>query len=200
MFDNIRQDIRSQHGGWTAQGSWVLIVYRFGRWRYRVRPALLRKFLSLIYRISYKLIQIITGIELPCEAEIGKRFVIDHFGGIIISGYAKFGDDCRIRNGVVVGIRRMKSDKPRSWATTSTSAPVRRCWGRSSLAITSSLEPTPSSLPTSPRIHSRLEFRRKSDRGSDRHNARFSLARCRLCQHGGPESGCRVRKMSQLSQ
>jgi serine O-acetyltransferase len=33
--------------------------------------------------------------------------VIDHFGGIIISGYAKFGDNCRIRNGVVVGIRRV---------------------------------------------------------------------------------------------
>jgi serine O-acetyltransferase len=42
---------------------------------------------------------------LPCEAEIGRNFVIDHFGGIIISGYAKFGDNCRIRNGVVVGIR-----------------------------------------------------------------------------------------------
>jgi serine O-acetyltransferase len=33
--------------------------------------------------------------------------VIDHFGGIIISGYASFGDDCRIRNGVVVGLRRV---------------------------------------------------------------------------------------------
>jgi serine O-acetyltransferase len=108
MFDNIRQDVSAQNGGWTAQGSWVLVVYRFGRWRYRVRPALLRKFFSLIYKILYKFIQIITGVELPCEAEIGKHFVIDHFGGIIISGYAKFGDNCRIRNGVVVGIRRIE--------------------------------------------------------------------------------------------
>jgi serine O-acetyltransferase len=53
----------------------------------------------------YKGIQIITGIELPCEVEIGRNFVIDHFGGIIISGYAKFGDNCRIRNGVVVGLQ-----------------------------------------------------------------------------------------------
>jgi serine O-acetyltransferase len=106
MFDNIRQDMKAQSGGWTAQGFWALFVYRFGRWRYRVKPALLRKFFSLIYKILYKFIQVVTGIELPCEVEIGKNFVIDHFGGIIISGYAKFGDDCRIRNGVVVGIRR----------------------------------------------------------------------------------------------
>ena len=51
------------------------------------------------------IIQIITGIELPCEVEIGKNFVIDHFGGIVISGYAKFGDFCRIRNGVVIGLK-----------------------------------------------------------------------------------------------
>jgi serine O-acetyltransferase len=107
MFDNIRQDMKAQSGGWAAQGFWALVIYRFGRWRYRVRPTLLRKLFSLIYRIFYKFIQVITGIELPCEVEIGKNFVIDHFGGIIISGYAKFGDNCRIRNGVVVGIRKV---------------------------------------------------------------------------------------------
>ena len=56
----------------------------------------------------FKFIQIVTGIELPCEADVGGNFVIDHFGGIIISGYAKFGNDCRIRNGVVVGLRRIE--------------------------------------------------------------------------------------------
>jgi serine O-acetyltransferase len=56
--------------------------------------------------LLFKFVQIITGIELPCEVLIGRNFVIDHFGGIIISGYAQFGDNCRIRNGVVVGLRR----------------------------------------------------------------------------------------------
>jgi serine O-acetyltransferase len=105
MFANIRQDLKAH--GWGAQGFWVLVVYRFGRWRYGVRPAPLRMFFSLLYKISFKFIQIITGIELPCEVQIGRNFVIDHFGGIIISGYAKFGDNCRIRNGVVVGLRRV---------------------------------------------------------------------------------------------
>lgn len=107
MFENIRQDLKAHGGKWGAQGFWALVVYRFGRWRYGVRPSAVRKFLSLIYKILYKFVQIITGIELPCEAEIGRNFVIDHFGGIVISGYAKFGDNCRIRNGVVVGLKRV---------------------------------------------------------------------------------------------
>ena len=107
MFENIRGDLKAHEGDWSAQGFWALLVYRFGRWRYGVRPPLLRKLLSLIYKILFKSIQIVTGIQLPCEVPIGRNFVIDHFGGIVISGYAKFGDNCRIRSGVVVGIRRV---------------------------------------------------------------------------------------------
>ena len=107
MFENIRADLRSHAGDWGAQGFWVMVVYRFGRWRYRVRPTLLRKGLSLLYRVLYKSVQVLTGVELPCEVEVGRNFVIDHFGGIVISGYARFGDDCRIRTGVVVGLSRV---------------------------------------------------------------------------------------------
>ena len=84
-----------------------MVVYRFGRWRYTVRPSIVRKLFSFMYKVFFKLIQVIAGIELPCEVEIGRNFVIDHFGGIIISGYARFGDNCRIRSGVVVGLRRV---------------------------------------------------------------------------------------------
>ena len=107
MLDNIRQDLRAHQGDWSAQGFWALLVYRFGCWRYRVRPALLRKLFSLMYRFLYKGVQVITGIELPCEVPIGKNFVIEHSGGIVISGFARFGDNCRIRNGVVVGLSRV---------------------------------------------------------------------------------------------
>ena len=106
MFENIRDDLRAYGGRWSAQGFWVMIVYRFGRWRYGLRPGLLRKFCSMVYLVLYKFVQILTGIELPCEAEVGRNFVIDHFGGIVVSGFARFGDDCRIRNGVVVGLAR----------------------------------------------------------------------------------------------
>ena len=107
MFTNIRSDYQAHGCDWGAQGFWALVVYRFGRWRYTVRPAILRKLFSLVYKVLFKLIQIITGIELPCEVPIGKNFVIEHSGGIVVSGFAKFGDNCRIRNGVVIGLARV---------------------------------------------------------------------------------------------
>jgi serine O-acetyltransferase len=107
MFENIRQDLRAHQGDWGAQGFWALLTYRFGRWRYGVRPAVLRKLFSLLYRGLYKATQVTTGIELPCEVPIGKNFVIEHSGGIVVSGFASFGDNCRIRNGVVVGLSRV---------------------------------------------------------------------------------------------
>ena len=105
MFNNIRSDLMTYQYDWGAQGLWVMIVYRFGRWRYRFNNPLIKKPLSFIYKILYKFIQIVTGIEFPCEVEIGNNFIIDHFGGIVVSGYAKFGHNCRIRNGVVVGLK-----------------------------------------------------------------------------------------------
>lgn len=110
MFENIKHDLAAHGGRWSAQGFWALVVYRFGRWRYTIRARWLRKPFSLLYRFLFKLVQVLTGIELPAEVEIGRNFAIDHFGGIVISGYAKFGDNCRIRNGVVVGLA--KRDEP----------------------------------------------------------------------------------------
>ena len=85
-----------------------MVIYRYGRWRYTVRPNWLRKAFSLVYHILFKFVQILTGIELPCEVVVGDNFVIDHFGGIVVSGYARFGANCRIRNGVVVGLKNVE--------------------------------------------------------------------------------------------
>ena len=88
-------------------GFWAMVSYHFGRWRSGVRPALLRKAFSLLFKVLYKLVQIVTGIELPREVQVGKNFVIDHHGEVNISGYAQFGDNCRIRTGVVIGLTRV---------------------------------------------------------------------------------------------
>ena len=105
MFDRLREDWRTYEGNLARQGLWVMLVYRFGRWRYGIRWRWLRLPFSLLYKILFVLVQILTGIELPCEVILGRRFKIEHFGGIIISGDAVFGDDVVIRNGVTVGLR-----------------------------------------------------------------------------------------------
>jgi len=107
MFSDIRSDLAAYGGVWSSQGFWAMVVYRFGRWRYTIRSGMLRKPFSLIYRFSYKLAQVATGIELPCEVPVGRNFRIDHFGGIVISGYASFGDNCIVRNGVTVGLKNL---------------------------------------------------------------------------------------------
>jgi len=107
MFENIRQDLQTYNGDWGRQGFWAMLVYRFGRWRYTISNPLIRKPFSLIYKILFKIVQIVTGIELPCEVDVGRNFRIDHFGEVVISGFARFGDDCVLRNGVTVGLRRV---------------------------------------------------------------------------------------------
>jgi hypothetical protein len=103
--------------------------------------------------------EIATGIELPFEVEICRNFIIGHSRGMVISGYAKFGDNRRIRNGVV-GLRRV--DEPCApvignnvdiGAGPRFSAPSRR-------ATTWSSAPAQSSSAMCPAIASQPGFRR----------------------------------------
>jgi serine O-acetyltransferase len=105
LFSNVREDwVTYERDPWR-QGIWVMLVYRFGCWRYRVRPKLLRKLLSFVYKVLKIASQILSGIDLPCETRIGRRLKFEHFGGIIISGDAVLGDDVVVRNGVTIGLR-----------------------------------------------------------------------------------------------
>ena len=105
MFDRIRSDWRVHNHDWSRHGFWALAVYRFGNWRYGIRSRALRMPFSFLYRLLKFFADGFCGIEIPCEVVLGKRFVIEHVGGIVISGDAVFGDDCIIRNGVTVGLR-----------------------------------------------------------------------------------------------
>jgi serine O-acetyltransferase len=105
MFKNIREDWRTYDGDLSRQGLGVMLVYRFGRWRYTLRPRWLRMPFSLVYRVLKLLSQILTGIDLPCEVQVGRRLTIEHFGDIIISGDTVIGDDVVIRNGVTIGLK-----------------------------------------------------------------------------------------------
>ena len=82
-----------------------MLIYRFGRWRYRISWRPLRFPLSFLYKLLSFFAVMCLGTELPCEVTLGRRFCIEHVGGIVISGDAVFGDDCILRNGVTIGLR-----------------------------------------------------------------------------------------------
>jgi len=105
MFDHIREHWQDHDRDFTRLGFWALVVYRFGRWRYRVQPRVLRMPFSFLYKLLRMLASMLCGIEIPCETTIGRHFVIEHSGAIVISGDAVFGDNCVIRQGVTVGLR-----------------------------------------------------------------------------------------------
>ena len=106
MFENLREDWITHERDIWRRGFWVMVAYRFGRWRYRIRPRVIRQPLSFLYKLLKTVCEILTGIELPCEASVGKRFKIEHFGNIVVSGDTVFGDDVVLRNGVTIGLRR----------------------------------------------------------------------------------------------
>lgn len=110
---NIRTDLPVYLGSWCAQAFWLRPVYQFGRRGYCMRPAVLREVSPLSYRVLRKPVQIITGIQLPRQVNVGRNFVIDHFGGIAFSGYASLDDNCSIRNGTLAPLPLMSEPSVR---------------------------------------------------------------------------------------
>jgi len=102
---SFREDWRIYQGNLLSPGLWVMAAYRFGRWRYRIRPRFVRMGFSFAYKILFAMVQAASGAEIPCEARIGRRLRIDHSHGIVISGDAWLGDDVILRNGVTIGLR-----------------------------------------------------------------------------------------------
>lgn len=89
----------------TQQGLWALFCYRFFNKIYRSKlPTIIKSVVLLWGVFSQKYVEIITGIQLPFSATIGRQFYIGHFGGIIINANAVIGDNCNISQGVTIGV------------------------------------------------------------------------------------------------
>jgi serine O-acetyltransferase len=69
-----------------------MALYRVGRWRYTIRDIGWVCHFPVLYKAVKPIGETLTGIELPGETTLRRRFRFDHFGGIITSGEAVFGD------------------------------------------------------------------------------------------------------------
>jgi len=88
-----------------AQGFWATTVYRIGHWvfQWRIPVPIVRSGVRLLCQIARKLSEIITGISLAPECEIGPGLYIGHFGPVIVSPATRIGANCNLSQGVTLG-------------------------------------------------------------------------------------------------
>jgi serine O-acetyltransferase len=87
------------------QGLWATFIYRVSNHLYYRTPfAPLRKLARFLCQVARKGIEILTGISLPPECEIGEGLYIGHFGTIIISSMTVIGKNCNLSQGVTLGV------------------------------------------------------------------------------------------------
>lgn len=110
LWQQLKEDWIAHGRDWTKPGFRAVAVQRFGVWRMKIEPKLLRAPFSVFYRALYRKIRNNYGIELPYTVELGRRVIIEHQGAIVIHGNSTIGDDTIIRQGVTLGNRYL--DRP----------------------------------------------------------------------------------------
>lgn len=103
MLDNVRRDFRTHGHSFGHAGFWALAVYRFGRWSMQRRSARARWFGSCVYSPLRAITQLVTGVMLERETEIGDDLHIVHPGMISIHPRAVIGNRVGIMHGVTLG-------------------------------------------------------------------------------------------------
>ena len=95
------------------QSIYAVAVYRFGQ-RLDQRPAgLVKRGLTPVYWLLFRVVETLTGISLPKSAEIGPGLRIWHFGNIFVHPNAVLGARCTLRQGVTIGNRHEGGPVPR---------------------------------------------------------------------------------------
>ena len=116
MFENLKKDLRRYHhaegaggrGGARARacvsyGFLAVALYRYGRWTRTIRP----RWLALPFKIAYVMLKIplelVLGIDISVNADIGPGLYIGHFGGIFL--HCDAGSDLSVTQDVTIGYK-----------------------------------------------------------------------------------------------
>jgi serine O-acetyltransferase len=85
-----------------TQGFWASSIYRVCRAALSVGgfwSALVRPFAA----IAQKAAEVVTGIGIPWQSEIGEGLYIGHYGSIILAPDARIGHNCSLAQNVTIG-------------------------------------------------------------------------------------------------
>jgi len=80
----------------TFPGFHAVVFHRLSHWLWSLRLTLAARFIANISRI-------LTGIDIHPGARIGRRFFVDHGGGVVIGETAEIGDDVTMYQDVTLG-------------------------------------------------------------------------------------------------
>ncbi|TMH72290.1 MAG: hypothetical protein E6H57_03710 [Betaproteobacteria bacterium] len=83
-----------------TQGFWASCIYRLSRAGVKHAGWISRPLAAL----AQKLVEIVTGISVPAQCEIGDGLYIGHYGSIILSPEARIGHNCSLAQNVTIGV------------------------------------------------------------------------------------------------
>ena len=93
-------------------GFWATCAYRLSKSIVtNVRTRFLRRILLIPCVIINKFVEIITGIYIPTQCEIGDGLYMIHAGMIIFPSQGRLGRNCNVANGVTLGIAGRGEDR-----------------------------------------------------------------------------------------
>ncbi|HEY6863805.1 MAG TPA: DapH/DapD/GlmU-related protein [Burkholderiales bacterium] len=88
-----------------TQGFWASCAYRFSRGiLHGMRPGVPKNILKTFTALLQKTVEIVTGICIPRECNIGEGFYIGHYGTIILPRFGRIGHNCNVGQNVTIGI------------------------------------------------------------------------------------------------
>ncbi|MFB6070921.1 MAG: serine O-acetyltransferase [Halanaeroarchaeum sp.] len=107
MIDRIREDIETAIERDPAARNRLEVVLTYpglhAIWFHRLNHALWTRGFKLLARLLSHLARFLTGVEIHPGATIGRRFFIDHGGGVVIGETADIGDDVLLFQGCTLG-------------------------------------------------------------------------------------------------
>lgn len=116
MFEILSVDFDRYHRAWLparprtaalralfTYGFLAVCVYRYGRWCTRLRPRWFSLPFKLLYVVLKIPVELVFGIDISLNADIGPGLYVGHFGGIFLHGNA--GRNLSVGQGVTIGYK-----------------------------------------------------------------------------------------------
>jgi serine O-acetyltransferase len=94
------------------QSIWAIWIYRLGRRLLSRKHGRIQNIQLKLYWLIFRVVETLTGISLPLDADIGPGLRIHHFGNIFVHSNAVIGCNCTLRQGVTIGDRIMDGSVP----------------------------------------------------------------------------------------